>query len=474
MNNVVALTCLWTSAHSLSVLAQYDACETDISSSRTSWRAPLQNMLGLDPNELESYLVQAHGAMESIPALEMCLASYDTAQVMQVLLNVLGSCASVASLATSPTVKELTASLEETWKDMDPEAPLPLKVSDLPSNDDVKATMMTMAMKVVRRITNDQVASICSILRADVVPCLTTTIATVMESLTAHSNTCCDPWMETITETLGDSLENVMMTLIPSLVDTMCDTRSPGFSDAPSQTCGYTFLQTLAANDEPWHQLAGLAQLPNDHACAAHTGDTWSLSEPATEDTTWRFGDKTKGITMDSCAIPIDAFVSMVAEFPIMTTHPLWSKLIGPEAPGIKGQELLKFWESSWGDDSESSQKMDAMLNNPWGDKFKVMNFHIPSGFADTCVFKSSILDETALTGTLTSETGGMAAAAVTGATPLTLRGGNNDPEEGQVVEQAMALSGSEDSTKSAASSGIYSMMAGLVWLGMIGTVMHM
>ena len=206
----------------------------------------------------------------------------------------------------------------------------------------------------------------------------------------------------------GKSLEDVILSVASKLMDVACSVQTPGFNENDSQTCAYTFYHALKATltQDPL-QLLGMFQLTNANACDAYNGEMF-LGGIFDQDIA--LGDKMTNFVMGSCAVPIDNLLSELASFPFFQSDSLWSKLFAENQVVTVGEILEYLQTSEIGTylidqefervgspkSSASEYNFTTYLMRGLGEKnFILLNnfeLNIPSGFADTCDFKSDIV----------------------------------------------------------------------------------
>ena len=268
----------------------------------------------------------------------------------------------------------------------------------------------------------------------DVLTCLTEAVPTLMDHLKTKSNGCCEAFFKDAEIMFGKSLEDVILSVASKLMDVACSVQTPGFNENDSQTCAYTFYHALKATltQDPL-QLLGMFQLTNANACDAYNGEMF-LGGIFDQDIA--LGDKMTNFVMGSCAVPIDNLLSELASFPFFQSDSLWSKLFAENQVVTVG-EILEYLQTSEigtflidqefdggnkkrsmkgfdvkGFDVEDLATSEKRVGSPkssaseynfttylmegFGEKnFTLLNnfeLNIPSGFADTCDFKSDIV----------------------------------------------------------------------------------
>ena len=337
--------------------ARDDVCFTDLSHPDAPFRqaGPL---LGFSQDQLNAFLVKGHDILSNAPpSIETCLASYQSSQILEILPQVIGKCLKVATIQNLPVAKELTSAFDV---------------------QKFKANPLYVVDYAVHNISSPQFTSMCSPIMKDVLPCLATALPRILDSLQSNSNGCCDPFFKDAQTKFGVSLTDMLLSLIPKLADVLCSVRTPGFNDHASQTCAYTMVQTFLGVDP--FQVLNMFKISNANGCRASKGESFTTG---VSDQLIVLGNEAAGITIDSCAVPMDNLVSEFARFPFFQSHPLWSKLFADDQV-VSGMDLTSYLPVM-AMDSMYGMNISAMMMDQ-------MTFHFPSGFAEACDFNSTVV----------------------------------------------------------------------------------
>lgn len=379
MHHIISSTSLlWIScATFVLTLAEDGVCQTDLSHPEAPVRQ-IAPIIGVSNDQLDSLVALGHKVLTlAPPAIETCLASYQSGSIIDILPNVIEKCLKVATLPQAPIFEELTAAFD---------------VAAFDAN-------FLYAVNYAIGISSSQFTDSCKPITQDLLPCLLTAVPFIMESLQAHSNGCCDVFFNDAETKLGKSLSDMLLSLLPELVNVLCSVRTPGFNDEASQTCAYTFVQT-ALGENPIHALT-LFQISEENACPAYQGEAFTTGS---SDQVVTLGNATAGITYDSCAIPVDTLVSDLATFPFFQTDAVWSKLFAKDQM-LSGSEVVPLLPA---------MIMDMAYGGVVGGLLSQMTLHLPSGFSDACAFVSTLV---------------LATSTPSSVSPSQDDGGNQDPD---------------------------------------------
>lgn len=225
-------------------------------------------------------------------------------------------------------------------------------------------------------------------LSKQVLTCLKTVLPTLMSTLKEKSSGCCDALLTDTDMSPGTTLNDLILSLATKVNDVFCSVQTPGFDGHASQTCAFTFYQAFnkTAVTTP-SQLYGLLSLTNDNACDAYNGKTIS-----SQNRDIAIGDLENGIVMGSCAVPVDNFMSELAQFPYFKSDPLWSKLFAKDER-VTVMEIITTLKASFED---TKVNFPNSVGEKWDEFFRSwetfnLELNVPTAFTGDCVFEASI-----------------------------------------------------------------------------------
>lgn len=204
---------------------------------------------------------------------------------------------------------------------------------------------------------------LCSVYQDHLMPLIYTAVKPEVERLLAHSNGCC----EDLKADLGQDLSVLIELFAKTIGNSICSIQE-------STTCGQVFIQSFLQGN--WAKtiwdLIQFMEIPNEEACKAFVGDSFQT-------TRGKKGRFTHPI--DSCAAPIDRFVSQVSQIPFIQQFEAVNQLFQPDQC-LSLQDIINMMEKY-----NIGKDMIGILKNFLGGKC----FHIPNSYTNQCSFQNSL-----------------------------------------------------------------------------------
>lgn len=360
-----ALVLALTLAASFTAAVQQDdvkllsACAANLSSPSPPVVAPLAAAFGAASVEAARTFIAATplGGLLFTPDASTCLANLDGAHVRDALSAALDTsmCAPLRTVANLPAVRHL--------------------VGNMTAQTDIAGFA-----KLLRNVSSAEFDDFCTLYVDSVVPCLTTDLLPAIATIRAtYASGCCDAWTQSAASDFGYSVSDLLLKYAQLFGDLVCARQTPSFQGNASQSCGYTFAQTmLTANDSATLGADMLVELqvPTDQMCRKADGNAYvdvnNVPVAATD-----------ARTASGCALALDRTATWVSTLPLsQRTNVFDVQSLFAAGKCLKGSELFSAVLQDF-----FPTDVQAVV----GAYFGSACVHVPAKFADSCTFERSV-----------------------------------------------------------------------------------
>lgn len=178
-------------------------------------------------------------------------------------------------------------------------------------------------------------STICPLLNATIMPCLDTIYMKTLPALMDSGGSCCDDMQTEMKKALGDKPEETMKCMTRRVGDMVCAVKTykdGSTGESKNVTCGQVWVDALSGG-AVMGDLLKMTQIPNNQACAAMAGETFTTSSG---DAYQLFKNATP---IDSCFAPVNLMLTDMSKMPLIAEVQLTD--LFADGKCLKGQTVV-------------------------------------------------------------------------------------------------------------------------------------
>uniref|UniRef100_K3WX92 Uncharacterized protein n=1 Tax=Globisporangium ultimum (strain ATCC 200006 / CBS 805.95 / DAOM BR144) TaxID=431595 RepID=K3WX92_GLOUD len=201
-------------------------------------------------------------------------------------------------------------------------------------------------------------SSLCPLLSSTLMPCLDTIYTKTLPALIISGGSCCDDMQAKMEEFLGTEWEEVLKSLTRRTGDVVCAVKS--YRNASSgattnETCVDAWIKALGSG--PFmDDIFKMAQTPNDQACAAMEGETFTTTSGEQYQL---FKNQTP---IDSCFAPMNLLLTDMSKLPMIAAMNMTDMFADGKC--LKGQSVIDWAKDPNGSVLQLANSVDGMIKN--------------------------------------------------------------------------------------------------------------
>ncbi|KAF1324325.1 hypothetical protein FI667_g9983, partial [Globisporangium splendens] len=200
--------------------------------------------------------------------------------------------------------------------------------------------------------------SLCPLLNSTLMPCLDAIYTKTLPALITSGGSCCDDMKAKMEEFLGKEWEEVLKSLTRRTGDVVCAVKSyknTSSGATTNETCGDAWIESLGSG--PFmDDIFKMAQTPNDQACAAMEGETFTTTSG---EQCQFFKSQTP---MDSCFAPMNLLLTDVSKLPMTAAMNMTDVFANGKC--LRGQSLVDWAKDSNGPVIQLANLVDETIKN--------------------------------------------------------------------------------------------------------------